>query len=178
MSFFRPEATATLWRWREVLVGIAVAVLALWWLAGPRGLLGFVAPALLVAAGALIMIGLQRGRFRGAGGGLGTVQVDEGQVTYFGPLTGGTIAMRELSRLTLDGAQRPAHWRLEQPDHPPVMIPVDADGADALFDAFASLPELKTEHMLSQLRAAPRKPVVIWERPVPTLAQMKPRGRA
>jgi len=178
MTFFRPEATAALWRWREVLIGAALAVLALWWLAGPRGLLGLLAPALLVAAGALIMVGLQRGRFRGAGGGLGTVQVDEGQVTYFGPLTGGAVALREMSRLMLDGAQRPAHWRLEQPDHAPLMIPVDADGADALFDAFASLPGLKTEHMLGQLRAAPGKPVLIWERAAPTLAQMEPRGRA
>ena len=178
MTFFRPEATAALWRWREVLIGAALAVLALWWLAGPRGLLGLLAPALLVAAGALIMVGLQRGRFRGAGGGLGTVQVDEGQVTYFGPLTGGAVALREMSRLMLDGAQRPAHWRLEQPDHAPLMIPVDADGADALFDAFASLPGLKTEHMLGQLRAAPGKPVLIWERAALTLAQMEPRGRA
>lgn len=183
MTFFRPEATAALWRWREVLIGIALAILALWWLAGPGGLLGWIAPALLVAAGALIMVGLQRGRFRGTGGGLGTVQVDEGQVTYFGPLSGGMIALREMSRLTLDGTQRPAHWRLEQPDHAPVMIPVDADGADALFDAFATLPGLKTERMLAQLRSTPDTPVLIWARADPEagtlqLAQMEPRGRA
>ncbi|WP_299281072.1 hypothetical protein [uncultured Tateyamaria sp.] len=178
MMFFRPEATAQIWRWREVLVGVALAILALWWLAGPGGLLGLIAPVLLVGAGALIMVGLQRGRFRGAGGGLGTVQVDEGQVMYFGPLSGGAIAMRELQRLTLDGAQRPAHWRLEQLGHPPVMIPVDADGADALFDAFAALPGLKTERMLAQLRDGPSKPVLIWERAAPTLAQMEPAGRA
>jgi hypothetical protein len=178
MTFFRPEATAALWRWREVLVGIVVAVLALWWLAGPRGLLGFLAPVLFVGAGALIMVGLQRGRFRGAGGGLGTVQVDEGQVTYFGPLTGGTIALREMSRLVLDGSQRPAHWRLEQPHLDPVLIPIDADGADALFDAFAALPGLKTERMLGELRNAPDKPVVIWERASPTLEQMLPLRRA
>jgi hypothetical protein len=104
--------------------------------------------------------------------------VDEGQVTYFGPLTGGTVALREMSRLILDGAQRPAHWRLEQPDHAPVMIPVNADGADFLFDAFASLPGLKTENMLVQLRDAPTKPVLIWEREAPTLIEMVPRGRA
>jgi len=178
MTFFRPEATAALWRWREVLIGIALAMLALWWLAGPRGLLGLLAPVLLVAAGALIMAGLQRGRFRGAGGGLGTVQVDEGQVIYFGPLTGGAIALREMSRLVLDGSQHPAHWRLEQPGLAPVSVPVDADGADALFDAFASLPGLKTEHMLAHLRDTPTQPVLIWERSAPTLAQMEPRGHA
>lgn len=178
MTFFRPEATAALWRWREVLCGAAVTVLALWWLAGSRGLLFYLAPVLLVGAGALIVVGLQRGRFRGAGGGLGTVQVDEGEVTYFGPLTGGSVSLREVARVTLDGRHRPAHWRLDQPHQTPLLIPVDAEGADALFDAFAALPGLRTEHMLAQLRAAPRTPVVIWERSAPTLAQMDPRGSA
>ncbi|MEX0311299.1 MAG: hypothetical protein AB3N17_13770 [Tateyamaria sp.] len=176
--FFRPEAKATLWRWREVLAGLGLAVLALWWLAQARGVLGYIAPVMLVGAGALIMVGLQRGRFRGAGGGLGTVQVDEGEVTYYGPLSGGSVSLRELQRLTLDGAQRPAHWRLDQPHQPPLMIPVDADGADALFDAFAALPGLKTERMLAQMRADPDAAVLIWERSAPTLAQMEPRGRA
>ncbi|MEX0369589.1 MAG: hypothetical protein AB3N09_03100, partial [Tateyamaria sp.] len=85
---------------------------------------------------------------------------------------------RELQRLTLDGAQRPPHWRLDQPHQPPLMIPVDADGADALFDAFAALPGLKTERMLAQMRANPDAAVLIWERSAPTLAQMEPRGRA
>lgn len=176
--FFRPEAKAALWRWREVLAGIALSILALWWLAQARGVLAYIAPVMLVGAGALIMVGLQRGRFRGAGGGLGTVQIVEGEVIYFGPLSGGSVALREVQRLTLDGTQTPAHWRLEQPHHPPLMIPVDADGADALFDAFAALPGLKTERMLAQLRDQPERPVLIWERSAPTLAQMEPRGRA
>jgi len=176
--FFRPEAKAALWRWREVLIGMALAILSLWWLAGPRGLLGMLAPALLVGAGALIMVGLQRGRFRGPGGGLGSVQVDEGQVVYFGPLTGGSVALREMTRLSLDGSQHPAHWRLEQSGQPPLLIPINAEGADALFDAFAALPGLKTEHMLAQLRTTPDVPVMIWQRPSASLAEMTPRGRA
>ena len=35
MSFLRPEAKAELWRWREVLGGIAVALIGLWLVAGP-----------------------------------------------------------------------------------------------------------------------------------------------
>ncbi len=176
--FFRPEAKAALWRWREVLMGAALAMLGVWWLASSTGLLGFVAPAVLVGAGALIMVGLQRGRFRGQGGGLGAVQVDEGQVTYFGPLSGGAIALREMSRLSLDGRQRPPHWQLEQSGQPPLMIPVDAEGADALFDAFAALPGLKTERMLARLKQMPDAPVVIWEREATGLSGMTPLGRA
>ena len=178
MSFVRPAARAALWRWREVLIGVGLAVLGLWWLAQSTGLLRFVAPAVLVGAGALIMIGFQRGRFRGAGGGVGTVQVVEGQITYFGPLTGGAVALREMTRLTLDGTQHPAHWRLEQDGLPDVHIPVNAEGADALFDAFASLPGLRTERMLTQLRAQPHTAVVIWQRRTPDLARLAPRGRA
>lgn len=58
------------------------------------------------------------------------------------------------------------------------MIPVDADGAEALFDAFAALPGLKTERMLATLRAESETAVLIWERSAPTLAQMDPLGRA
>ncbi|MEM8654817.1 MAG: hypothetical protein AAGF36_08730 [Pseudomonadota bacterium] len=178
MTFFRPEAKAALWRWREVLAGLALAILALWWLAQARGVLGYIAPVMLVGAGALIMVGLQRGRFRGAGGGLGTVQVVEGEVIYFGPLSGGSVALREVQRLTLDGRHAPPHWQLDQPERPPLMIPVDADGADALFDAFATLPGLKTERMLARLRAPTDTPVLIWERGAPDLAQLEPQGRA
>ena len=178
MSFVRPAARAALWRWREVLIGVIVAVLGLWWLAQSTGLLRFIAPAVLVGAGALIMIGFQRGRFRGPGDRVGTVQVIEGQITYFGPLSGGAVAMREVTRLTLDGTQHPAHWRLDQKNLPSVHIPVNADGADALFDAFATLPGLRTERMLSQLQAQPHTAVVIWERRTPDLAQIAPQGRA
>ncbi|MEL6620182.1 MAG: hypothetical protein AAFP16_15000 [Pseudomonadota bacterium] len=178
MTFIRPEAKAALWRWREVLLGMAIAVLALWWLADANGVLRFVAPAVLVGAGALIMVGLQRGRFRNTGGGVGAVQVVEGQIIYYGPLSGGAVAVRDLRRLTLDARQRPAHWRLEQADQPPLLIPLDAEGAEALFDAFAALPGLRTERMLAHMRSLPETSVLVWERPRPTLAEMTPRGRA
>ena len=166
MSFIRPEASAAVWRWRELVVGVLLALLAIWWFLGPKGLLGWIAPVVLVGAIALIAVGLQLGRFRGTGTGtgLGAVQVDEGQITYYGPLTGGTIALRELSLLKFDGSLRSAHWILEQNDGPALMIPVDAAGADVLFDAFAVLPGLQTERILKQLRNRPEGVVLMWER--------------
>ena len=92
------------------------------------------------------------------------MQVDEGQISYFGPLTGGTVALREMDRLTLEGNMYPAHWRLNQQGQPPLLIPVNAAGAEALFDAFAALPGLRTEKMLNTLRAEPHATVVIWQR--------------
>lgn len=164
MSFIRPEARAALYRWREALIGLAIALMGLLWVAGPRGLLGVLGWGLIPLGIILAVIGIQRARFRKEGNGPGVVQVDEGQITYFGPLTGGAVAARDLERLTLDPTARPAHWVLTQPGHPPLHIPVNAKGAEALFDVFSSLPGLRTERMLTHLQGKPSHPVVIWER--------------
>lgn len=164
MGFFRPEATAFLWRWREVALGIAVLALGCWWLVGPAGLLVIPALALIAGGAALIWVGTQRARFRGPGGGVGAVEVDEGQITYLGPLNGGAVSLRELERLSLDATGKPAHWRLDQPGQETLLIPVNAAGSEALFDAFATLPGLQTERMLAELRGKSPQAVVIWER--------------
>jgi hypothetical protein len=92
------------------------------------------------------------------------VQVNEGQIAYFGPLTGGVVALTGLERLSLDATARPAHWRLDAAGQDAVLIPVNAAGSDALFDAFATLPGLRTERMLTELRTRRDHAVVIWER--------------
>lgn len=163
MSFIRPEARAALWRWRELLAAIGVAALGLSWVLGPGGLLGWVGWVVLAAGLALAVVGVQRARFRTGSGGPGVVQVDEGQIAYFGPLTGGAVAVSDLSRLSLDPTMKPAHWVLEQPGQPPLFIPINATGVDALFDVFATLPGLKTERMLSTLSSPSDHPTVIWQ---------------
>lgn len=164
MSFVRPEARAAIWRVREAIIGGLLILFGLWLVSGPGFLLAVPGYASIVGGAVLAWLGVQRARFRSADGGAGAVQIDEGQVTYFGPLAGGTVALREMERLTLDGSMFPAHWRLDQPDQPALLIPVNAAGADDLFDAFAALPGLKTERMLTTLRAQPHQAVVIWQR--------------
>lgn len=169
MGFFRPEVRALLWRWREVLGGVAVALIGLWLVMGPGFLLAVPGYILLVAGAVFVWLGIQRARFRGADGGAGAVQVDEGQVTYYGPLAGGTVALREMDRLSLDRSMYPAHWKLDQAGQVPLLIPVNAAGSEALFDAFATLPNLKTERMLQELHATRdqvlKQAVVIWQKP-------------
>lgn len=164
MSFIRPEAAAAIWRWREVLIGTVVAALGVSWVLGPGGLLGGLGAVLIIGGVALMVIGTQRARFRAGFGGVGVVQVDEGQVSYFGPLNGGSVAMSDLSRLSLDPRMKPKHWVLEQPGQPPLLIPFNATGVDALFDVFATLPGLKTERMLSVLGDEGTRPIVIWQK--------------
>jgi hypothetical protein len=164
VTFFRPEAKTAVWRWREAIAGGLIALFGLWLVSGPGFLLAVPGYAFLAGGLALIWMGIQRGRFRGPDGGAGAVQIVEGQVTYFGPLTGGTVALRELESLSIEGSMYPAHWRLAQDGQPPLLIPVNAAGSDALFDAFATLPGLRTERMLSALRSNPHQSVLIWQR--------------
>jgi hypothetical protein len=163
-GFVRPEVRAALWRWREALAGATLVVIGLWMVWGPGLLLALPGYAAMAAGIALVWLGVQRARFRGRDDGAGAVQVDEGQVTYFGPLSGGSVALRELERLSLDREMFPAHWRLEQKGQVDLLIPVDALGSEALFDAFATLPGLRTERMLFELRKSRHGSVVIWER--------------
>ncbi|CUK00101.1 hypothetical protein RUE5091_02090 [Ruegeria denitrificans] len=164
MSFIRPEAKLTLWRWREVLVAGAVLLVGLSWIGGPGGLLGWLGWVLVLFSVALAVIGIQRARFRTGAGGPGIVTIDEGQITYLGPLDGGMVAAREIERLALDPTSSPAHWVLEQPGQPVLHIPVNAEGAEALFDVFSALPGLKTEQMLAELNSGTAHQVIIWER--------------
>jgi len=164
MSFIRPEAQAFLWRWRELLGALALLLLGLRWTIWGIGLMQITGWACVALALVLGVVGAQRMRFRLGSGGPGVVQVTEGQISYFGPLTGGAVARSEIETLRLDHTARPSHWVLEQPGQSPLAIPVTAAGAEALFDVFTSLPGLKTERMLSELHHKGPHQVVIWQR--------------
>ncbi|WP_135504524.1 hypothetical protein [Roseovarius aestuariivivens] len=163
MSFVRPEAMQALRQYREVIAGACCLGVALWWMLGPGGILAWVGGALGLAGAALVAIGVQRARFRSGSGGPGVVQVDEGRVTYFGPLTGGSVDLSELTALHLDPSGQPAHWALYQPGQPPLLIPLTAEGADQLFDTFATLPGLRTGRLLSAMQTHGGQPVTVWE---------------
>ena len=140
----RPEFIALLRRFSEVLW--AVAVLALWPLADrawrlsahPRRHRHW---AFGVAWG---ILALRRLRFVQTIDSPGVVEVDEGQIGYLGPQSGGYVSIPELVELRLLRLRGRRVWRLKQADGQALLIPVDASGADKLFDAFASLPGMNT----------------------------------
>jgi hypothetical protein len=164
MNLIRPAARQNIWRFREILTGVGITALGLYWIFGTYGVLPIVGYVFFAFGAGLIGLGIQRTRFRSGAGGPGVVQVDEGQISYFGPLSGGIVAIADLERLTLDHASTPAHWVLDQRGQSPVYVPLNATGADDLFDAFATLPGLRTERMLAHLKRAQPHAVVIWER--------------
>ncbi len=172
MSFLRPDARALLLRWREVGAALAFVAFALWWAVTGLGITAWVGGAGVLAGLALVFGAVQRKRFARGGGGAGVVQIDERRISYFGPLTGGVVDLDELASLALDGDARPAHWRLRARDGTELAIPVDAERADALFDAFAALPGLRTEPLLGALANPAPQIVTLWIRDPGTVVRL------
>ena len=143
MNLVRPEVTAAIWRGREAIAALCVVALGLWfvWLGGY-----LLVPSGLGVAGigaAWGLHALRRLRFAQKVAAPGMVEVDEGQVGYLGPDVGGFIGLPdlvELRFLTIGGRRM---WRLKQADGQALLVPVDAQGAERLFDAFASLPGME-----------------------------------
>ncbi|MDF1856520.1 hypothetical protein [Pseudooceanicola sp.] len=165
MSFMRPEVALAARRWREALIGVAILAFGLWIALAALGILIWLGWLFALAGLGLIAAGVQRGRFRIGHNGPGVVQVDEGQIAYFGPWNGGVVALSEIVEITLDRGYDPLIWRLRQPGRAALEIPATAEGVEALFDAFTALPAFDTRTMLAALHAVDRHPIVIWEKP-------------
>ena len=165
MSFVRPGAKAAIARWREALIGAGLMALGLYWnLWLTPGLLTWVGLVVVLLGTALFFAGLQKGRSRLGGGGPGVVQIIERRIGFFGPLNGGIVDLDNVTSLTFDPTEHPPHWVITHDTGPALHIPINAEGADALFDAFASLPGLSPGRMASISRQEGMQQVVLWRR--------------
>ena len=147
----RDGARAALWRWREVLAAVAVAGAGLW-MAWQGGYLLVPFGGLVAAMGAgLAVQGWRRMRFAQGADAPGIVEVDEGQISYLGPAVGGFVNVPDLVELRLVALRGRRLWRLKQADGQALLVPVDAAGAEALFDVFAGLPGIDMSAVLAAL---------------------------
>jgi hypothetical protein len=149
----RPALTLWLHRHREELGAGAVALLGLW-VAAQGGLI-LIPLGLLIAAlgGALALNAWRRGRFAQGVRAPGVVELDEGQVGYLSPDMGGYLSLQDLVEIRLLAVRGARMWRLKQRDGQAILIPVEAEGAERLFDAFANLPGLDATALLAALQA-------------------------
>ncbi|MEM7488563.1 MAG: hypothetical protein AAF390_05505 [Pseudomonadota bacterium] len=161
----RPEAAATLARWRDVLIGGAALVAGATLLATSSGLSILFGLALLAVGGVLSLAGLRRARFRTGAQGPGIVRVDEGRILYMGPITGGMVALDDLAEVALDRtADGAAAWHLVPGDGPALEIPEGAEGSDALLDALAPLPGLDGGVMVRAVQGRGPGRITVWRR--------------
>lgn len=147
----RREVRLALWQWREVLLALAFVGAGLWiaaqggWVLIPIGL------GLAVLALGMAMQGWRRMRFAQGADAPGIVEVDEAQISYMGPQLGGFVSVAELAEVRLVAMRGRRLWRLRQADGQALLVPVDAAGAEALFDVFAALPGMDMAALLAAL---------------------------
>ncbi|GAB4265462.1 MAG: hypothetical protein Kow0013_13640 [Pararhodobacter sp.] len=167
-DLIRAEARAALRRWGEVLIAGVVAVWGLWLALSWFGIVQWIGVALAGLGAAWTWSATQRARFATRGEGPGVVSVVEGEIRYFGPMGGGFAPIEAIDRLALSGDG--ATWLITTADGSLLPIPRAAEGADALFDAFAALEGLSIEHVLRVSAQSPTGQArMIWSRRVAPL---------
>ena len=151
MSLIRPELLAAAHRGREVIAALALTAVGTWtaW----QG--GYLLVPLGLALGTLgigwTVLALRRLRFRQDGEAPGLVRVTEAQIAYFGPRVGGFVGLPDLAEIRLLTLRGRRIWKLKQGDGQLLHIPVESDGAEALFDAFAALPGIDMAALVAAL---------------------------
>lgn len=169
LGVIRPEALGTLARWREPGFGAALGALGIW--VSVQG--GPILAALGLLLGAvglgLVVTGLRRLRFAQKVASPGIVELVEGELRYFSPDFGGSISLADLAELRLITLRERRMWRFKQVDGQVLLVPVDAAGAEALYDGFTSLPGMDMATALAALAPAPASAtppdiVLIWQR--------------
>lgn len=165
MSFFRPEAMAAVSRWREVLVAGVIIALGIWIALPPGGMIVTGFGYVLIGLGAVAMVpAVRRARFVTGGDGPGVVQIDEGRILFMGPETGGAMALDDLSVLSVRRTREgESAWVLADATQL-LVIPVDAAGGDALFDAFAALPGLHIDRVIAAVQSRTVGSQRLWAR--------------
>lgn len=164
MDFVRPELRALISEWRDVLIGAGIAVLGLWAGLAADGILSILGWIGVVLGVAQSVIAIRRRRFGHEADGPGIVTIDEGQIAYFGPLSGGVVSIHDLEAVALDATGKPAHWVLTPTEDAPVYIPITAAGTDALFDAFSQLDGFPVARMLNALERTDGVAETLWSR--------------
>lgn len=169
-GFFRPEAIALLARWREAGIGAAVALAGVWGAATQSGITFYLALLALPAGLALLREGVQRARLPGGGAGPGLVEVDERQITYFGPDGGMAVSVDALTRIeivTSDPGPFASNlfWIFHSMGAPPLVIPGDAAGAERIHDALIALPGMDFRRVAQAAGAVAPGASVVWRRP-------------
>ena len=152
MAWVRPEVAALIWRAREVIWGGLVVALGGWMMA--LGGLVLIPVGFVVAAVGLVLatMAFRRMRFAQGVAAPGLVELDEAQVGYLGPEMGGFLSLSEVVELRILTLRGRRVWRLKQADGQALLIPVDAKGAERLFDAFVNLPGMDSGALLSALQ--------------------------
>jgi hypothetical protein len=171
VSFIRPEVLSGLLRWRDAIVGSVLVAFGLYSVFTGLTVQRWTGYLLILLGAALLWEGVKRARFPAPGGGPGVVEVDERQITYFGPLGGGAISINDLTRVQvrttdLGPAVSDLFWDFIDTSGTVLTIPGDAENASLIFDALSALPGADFEAAIRAAGSTENALFVIWEKPV------------
>ena len=147
----RPDLIAQITRARELIWSAAVVALGGWLIWQGGYLLIPVGAGVILIGASFAVMAVRRMRFAQATDAPGVVELDEGQIGYLGPSIGGYVSLTDLAELRLITMRGRRLWRLKQSDGQTILIPVDAAGADRLFDAFSTLPGMDSAALVAAL---------------------------
>ncbi|WP_395541590.1 hypothetical protein [Neotabrizicola sp. sgz301269] len=153
----RPEVSALMRRWAEPALGLGLAALGLWIATRGGWLLPVFGLPLVALGGGFALIALRRMRFAAGIAAPGIVELDEGRIRYLHPTMPGEVSLPDLTEIKLLALRGRRVWRLREAGGRGMLVPVDAAGAEGLFDAFATLPGLTSADLVAAL--APDVPV-------------------
>lgn len=151
MSLVRPELLAAVHRWREPIAAAALSALGLWTATRGGYVLTPLGLAILALGAGWALTAFRRLRFQQDGEAPGIVRVTEAQIAYYGPRVGGFMGLPDLAEIRLLTLRGRRIWKLKQGDGQLLHIPVESEGADALFDAFATLPGIDMAALVAAL---------------------------
>ena len=169
MSFIRPEAKAFLMKWREAIIAGVILLGSLQAASATSGVVEALAWVTALIGAALFIEGVRRARLPERSGGVGVVDVDERQITYFGPMGGGAISINELMRVkvrttALGPAAADFYWEFTDREGQRLTIPGNAENAGALFDALTVLPGADYEAVIRASKSKGEGDHVVWSR--------------
>ena len=184
MSFFRPEAVATIRRWLEPgLLGLLSAVV-LWGgisrlLRGELFGIGLTMMGAIVATMAVTAALRRLASNRGAGDGPGVVTVEEGRIAYMGPEEGGVVAVDALVSVEIVtrwlGAEgRQVTWILADELGQRLSVPGSAVDTEQLFDALSILDGISYQAVVDSIFSPEDGRFTVWRRPgVPEVPRLE-----
>ncbi len=167
---FRPEAIARLARWKEPILIALVLIFAIrqfWraviyqsWISGVVGLI------LIAVVASLLYVSYLRARLKRDVNGPGIVEIDEQNITYFGPTSGGEVSLDSIRRLqlsTLPSTLGDRNWIIWHHGGS-LVIPVASSGADRLLEVFTALPGFRYEPAIRAIESDKTEIFTIWSR--------------
>lgn len=164
--FLRPAARAFVLRWAEVGFCTGSLIFSLSVALGGGWVRLVVGGIFATLSAQWLWIALRRMRFARPAAAPGLVELDEGEIRYVAPpgtAMGGRIALADLREIRLISTSSGRLWQLKGAGQM-LLVPVDARGAGALHDGFATLPGIDMGALSRALAQSGGGTARLWSR--------------